>query len=208
MKRISPTRIALLTLRKEREIAVRGHKLLKDKRDGLIREFVRVVRDSREKRRLVDQKLGSAFAAYERASVMSEAGVLERALAVPSGKVTIDVIMVNIMSVKVPRFHVAKEGSAVCYGLVGTPGDLDAAIIRFEALFLDLVRLAEMEKTIERLAQEIETTRRRVSALENILIPELEEKIKFVAMQLEERARGAVVTTMRIKAMILEKEGA
>ncbi len=110
------------------------------------------------------------------------------------------------MSVVIPSFKMKKEGSAFSYGFLETSGDLDNAVFKLEKLFPDLVKLAELEKTVENLAVEIEKTRRRVSALENTMIPNLEETIRFIYMRLEEQARDAVVSTMRIKAMIVERE--
>ncbi len=207
MLKVSPTRVALLRLRKELKVAKKGHKLLKDKRDGLVKKFMVVIYEAKELRESVEERLGSAFDSYTRASSMTAAASLDTAFMVPNAKIDLDVKVNSVMSVKIPEFKVEKSGSAFSYGQLETTGDLDNAMVKFDDVFVDILRLAGLEKTAENLAEEIEKTRRRVSALENIRIPELDETIKFITMQLDERNRDAVVSTMRVKAMILEKEG-
>jgi len=204
--KVNATRIALLNLKKELKTAVRGHKLLKDKRDGLVKTFMETIYKARDKRVSVEERLGFAFDSYVRASAMIPSSVLNTAFLLPNAKVSIDVKVKNIMSVHIPKFEVKKEGSAFSYGFLDTTGDLDNAIIKFDDVFTDIIELAELEKTAEALAEEIEKTRRRVSALENVRIPNLKDTIRFITGQLEERARDAVVSTMRVKAMILAKE--
>lgn len=204
--KVSPTRISLLNLKKELKVAKKGHKLLKDKRDGLIKKFMVVIYQARDLRRSVDLRLGSAFDSYQRSSALTPRQAQETALLVPNAKTALEVDVKTVMSVKIPEFKITKEGSAFSYGFLDASGDLDNAINKFDEVFVDIVRLAELEKTAENLADEIEKTRRRVSALENVMIPNLEETIKFITMQLDERARDAVVSTMRVKAMIVAKE--
>lgn len=205
--KVSPTRIALLNLKKELKVAKKGHKLLKDKRDGLIKKFMVIIYEARDLRRSVEERLGKAFDSYQRASAITSRQAQDVALLVPNAKTGLEVNIKTVMSVKIPEFKITKEGSAFSYGLLDTSGDLDNAISKFDEVFVDIICLAELEKTAENLADEIEKTRRRVSALENVMIPNLEETIKFIAMQLDERARDAVVSTMRVKAMIVAKEG-
>ncbi len=206
--KVNPTRIALLGLKKELKVAKKGHKLLKDKRDGLVKKFMGVIYEAKELRESVESRLGSAFDSYARASGMTGSHALEAAFMAPSAKIELGVKIASVMSVKIPEFTVEKEGSAFSYGLLETTGDLDNAMIKFDEVFTDILRLAELEKTAENLAEEIEKTRRRVSALENVRIPNLEETIKFITMQLDERQRDAVVSTMRVKAMIVAREEA
>jgi V/A-type H+-transporting ATPase subunit D len=206
--KVNPTRIALLSLKKELKVAKKGHKLLKDKRDGLVKKFMAVIYETKALRESVEERLGSAFNSYTRATSMTAAAVLETALMVPNAKVELGVAIKSVMSVKIPEFQIEKTGSVFSYGLLETTGDLDNAMVKFDAVFVDILKLAELEKTAENLAEEIEKTRRRVSALENVRIPNLEDTIKFITMQLDERNRDAVVSTMRVKAMILEKEEA
>jgi len=205
--KVSPTRISLLNLKKELKVAKKGHKLLKDKRDGLIKKFMAIIFETRDLRKFVEDRLGQAFDSYQRSSATTPHLAQEVAFLMPNAKINLEVAVQNIMSVRVPNFKISKEGSAFSYSFLETTGDLDNAIERFDAVFVDIVKLAQLEKTAENLADEIEKTRRRVSALENVMIPNLEETIKFIAMQLDERARDAVVSTMRVKAMIVAKEG-
>jgi V/A-type H+-transporting ATPase subunit D len=206
--KVSPTRIALLTLKKELKLAQKGHKLLKDKRDGLIKKFMAVIYEAKALREGVEARLGSAFDSYTRASSMTAASALDTAFMAPNAKIDLGVKVQSVMSVKIPEFTIEKSGSAFSYGMLETTGDLDNAIVKFDEVFVDILRLAELEKTAEMLAEEIEKTRRRVSALENIRIPNFVDTIKFITMQLDERNRDAVVSTMRVKAMILAKEEA
>ncbi|KXJ97870.1 MAG: V-type sodium ATPase subunit D [Parcubacteria bacterium OLB19] len=205
--KVSPTRISLLNLKKELKVAKKGHKLLKDKRDGLIKKFMAIIFETRDLRKSVEERLGMAFDSYQRSSATTSRLAQEVALLVPNAEINLEVAVKTVMSVKIPEFKVSKEGSAFAYGSLDTSGDLDNAIVKFDEVFVDIMRLAGLEKSAENLAEEIEKTRRRVSALENVMIPNLEETIKFIAMQLDERARDAVVSTMRVKAMIVAKEG-
>ena len=205
--KVSPTRISLLNLKKELSVAKKGHKLLKDKRDGLIKKFMAIIFETRDLRKSVEERLGMAFDSYQRSSATTSRLAQEVALLVPNAEINLEVNVKTVMSVKIPEFKVSKEGSAFSYGFLDTSGDLDNAIVKFDEVFVDIMRLAGLEKSAENLAEEIEKTRRRVSALENVMLPNLEETIKFIAMQLDERARDAVVSTMRVKAMIVAKEG-
>jgi len=204
--KVSPTRVSLLRLKKELKLAQKGHKLLKDKRDGLVKKFMAVIFEAKALRESVEERLGSAFDSYTRASSMTAAAALDTAFMAPNAQIDLGVKIKSVMSVKIPEFTVEKTGSAFSYGMLETTGDLDNAIVKFDEVFVDILRLAELEKTAEMLAEEIEKTRRRVSALENIRIPNFVDTVKFITMQLDERNRDAVVSTMRVKAMILAKE--
>ena len=204
--KVSPTRVSLLKLKNELKTAKKGHKLLKDKRDGLVKKFMAVIYEAKALRESVEARLGSAFDSYSRASAMTPAVVLDNAFMFPNAKLDLEVKIKSVMSVPIPEFSIDKHGSPYSYGLFQTTGDLDNAVVKFDEVIVDILRLAELEKTAENLAEEIERTRRRVSALENVRIPNLEETIKFITMQLDERARDAVVSTMRVKAMIVAKE--
>lgn len=206
--KVSPTRVALLRLKKELKVAKKGHKLLKDKRDGLVKKFMGVIFEAKALREAVEARLGSAFDSYARASSMTSASSLDTAFMAPNARIDLGVKVKSVMSVKIPEFTVEKSGSAFSYGLFETTGDLDNAMVKFDEVFVDILKLAALEKAAENLAEEIEKTRRRVSALENVRIPNLQETIKFITMQLDERNRDAVVSTMRVKAMIVAKEEA
>lgn len=205
--KVNPTRIALLGLKKELRTAKKGHKLLKDKRDGLVKKFMAIIHETKALRESVEVRLGAAFDSYARASSMASRVALDTAFMVPNAKIDLGVKVNSVMSVKIPEFSIEKKGSAFSYGMLETTGDLDNAMVKFDAVFVDILKLAQLEKTAENLAEEIEKTRRRVSALENVRIPNLNDTIKFITMQLDERNRDAVVSTMRVKAMILAKEG-
>ncbi|MFP4022363.1 MAG: V-type ATP synthase subunit D [Candidatus Paceibacterota bacterium] len=206
IRKVTPTRLTLLTLKKELGIATKGHKLLKDKRDGLVQTFMEKVHETRSVREEVNQKLPAVFTSYVKASASVARKTHELAFLLPSADLSLEVKERSIMSVKIPEFSIKKNGSPFSYGLLETSGELDNALAGFEEVFPLLVRLAHLEKTLENLAKEIERTRRRVSALENIRIPELEETISYISNRLEEQSRDAVVSTMRIKAMIEEKQ--
>ncbi len=206
IRKVSPTRVALLSLKKELKVAQKGHKLLKDKRDGLVKKFMAIIYETRDVRNSVEERLGQAFDSYVRASMSRPSAVLQAAFMLPNAQVELSVQVKRVMSVPIPEFIIHKQGTAFSYGVLDTTGDLDSAISKFDEVFVDIIRLAQLEKTAENLAVEIEKTRRRVSALENIMIPDLRDTIKFVSMQLDERARDAVVSTMRVKAMIVAKE--
>ncbi|MBP9749493.1 MAG: V-type ATP synthase subunit D [Candidatus Pacebacteria bacterium] len=204
--KISPTRVALLNLKRELKVAEKGYKLLKDKRDGLMKVFLGVIRDARALRAAVEERSGDAFATYARASALMHAKNLNAAFLEPGVSFALNVRTTHVMSVPVPTFDIEKSGDPHAYGMLESNGDLDVSIERFDEVLTDIVRLAGLEKTAERLAEEIERTRRRVSALENTRMPNLRDTIRFINQQLEERARDAVVSTMRVKAMILAKE--
>ncbi len=204
--KVNPTRIALLGLKKELRTAKKGHKLLKDKRDGLVKKFMTLIYEAKRLREDVELRLGSAFDSYTRASGMMSAAALNTALMATNAKIALDVKVKNVMSVKIPEFTIEKTGSAFAYGMLETTGDLDNAMVKFDEVFVAILKLAALEKSAENLAEEIEKTRRRVSALENVRIPNLEDTIKFIIMQLDERNRDAVVSTMRVKAMIVARE--
>lgn len=204
--KINATRIALLNLKKELKVAERGHKLLKDKRDGLVKKFMETIYGARDLRLSVEKSLESAFDSYARASIMIPSSVMSTAFLLPNAQISLRVKVKNIMSVAIPEFDARKDGRAFSYGFIDTTGDLDNAIAKLDSVFVDIIKLAQLEKTAEKLADEIEKTRRRVAALENVRIPNLEDTIRFITSQLEERARDAIVSAMRVKAMIVAKE--
>ena len=204
--KLSPTRGVLLDLKKRLKNAIRGHKLLKDKRDGLMKEFMSIIREARELRTHVSHDIERMFKHYLRASATTPKRVLDTALMVSNAKLELNVSVKNVMSVPLPCFTTKKEGTIFSYGFLGTSGELDKSVEYLDDLFEKLVRLAQLEKSAEALAIEIEKTRRRVSALENIMIPNLKETTRFISGRLEEQARDSIVSTMRVKAMIESRE--
>ena len=203
---INPTRMELTRLKTRLRTAQRGHKLLKDKRDELMKQFMDVVRENRALRTHVEQALIRAHASFSVASaVMSPAAVVQSLLC-PKQSVRLDVEYENIMSVEVPRYRFRTEGEAgdiFPYGFAQTSGELDDAVRELSGITEDLLRLAQIEKTSQLLAAEIEKTRRRVNALEYVKIPEMQEKIKYITMKLDENERANTIRLMKVKDMIL-----
>ena len=154
--KVNTTRITLLNLKRELKVARNGHKLLKDKRDGLMKQFMSIIQETRKLRSDVEDRLGSAFDSYVRANAMTPSLVMENAFLLPNAKIELDVEVRNVMSVKIPKFSIKKEGSAFSYGFVDTTGDLDNAVRKFDDVFVDIIRLAELENSAEALAEELD----------------------------------------------------
>ena len=207
MATITPTRMVLNQMKGRLKTASRGHKLLKDKRDELMRQFMDVVRRNKELRTKVEQGLTEAFGALSVASAVMSPEMLEQALLYPRQSVALDVSFKNIMSVNVPVYDfqtkTAEEGDIFPYGLAQTSGELDDAMTALSGVFEDMLELAQVEKTMQLLAQEIEKTRRRVNALEHVLIPRYTETIRFISMKLEESDRSSRTRLMKVKDMML-----
>ena len=188
--------------------ARRGHKLLKDKRDELMRQFMDVVRRNKELRTKVEQGLTAAFASQQVASAVMSPEMMEQALLYPRQSVELDLSYKNIMSVNVPRYRFQTKNSDPSeifpYGFAQTSGELDDALEKLAQVFQDMLELAEVEKTMQLLAEEIEKTRRRVNALEYVMIPELEGNIKYISMKLEENENATKVRLLKVKEMVLQ----
>ncbi len=199
---VNPTRMALMELKRKSASAKRGHKLLKDKQDGLMQQFLIVIRTAKQLRESIDLKLQRAFRTFILASAWLSESELQNALSSPQAVVSLDYEIKSVMGVKIPVFKLRKEGTIRSYGYANTNAFLDEAIDLFEETFADLVRLAEIEKQAERMAIELETTRRRVNALEHKMLPDLKDTVKFIKMKLDESERSAIVGTMRVKAQI------
>ncbi|MBR2892250.1 MAG: V-type ATP synthase subunit D [Clostridia bacterium] len=205
---VNPTRMELTNLKKKLVTARRGHKLLKDKRDELMRRFLELVRENKELRKKVEEAVKRANTHMALScSNMSDEG-LSVALMMPSQKMSIEIKDKNIMSVIVPEYYVkfktADEGDIYSYGFAFTSGDLDDAVKDFADIMPDMIRLAQTEKTCQLLAAEIEKTRRRVNALEHVMIPDYEDTIKYITMKLEEADRSNTTRLLKIKDMLLK----
>ncbi len=189
--------------------ARRGHKLLKDKRDELMRQFMDVVKRNKELRGIVEKGLTEAFGSLQVASAIMSPEMMEQALLYPRQSVELDMTYQNIMSVNVPRysFHTKNNDPSEIYpyGFAQTSGELDDALDKLARVFQDMLELAEVEKTMQLLAEEIEKTRRRVNALEYVMIPELEENIKYITMKLEENENSTKVRLLKVKEMVLQE---
>ena len=188
--------------------AVRGHKLLKDKRDELMRQFMEVVQENKRLRYKVEDGLSEAFAAQAVASAVMSPDMLEQALVYSKQRIELDVKYKNVMSVNVPQYSFTtneEEGANIHpYSFAQTSGELDDAMTALQDVFNDMLELAQIEKTMQLLAQEIEKTRRRVNALEYVMIPELQGNIKYISMKLEENENSTKVRLMKVKEMVLE----
>ena len=208
MATINPTRMVLNQRKTRLKTATRGHKLLKDKRDELMRQFMDVVRRNQELRIKVEEGLTEAFAALSVASAVMSPEMLEQSLLYPRQSVELGMGFKNIMSVNVPvydfRTKSADAGDIYPYGLAQTSGELDDAMTALSGVFEDMLELAQVEKTMQMLAQEIEKTRRRVNALEYVMIPELQADIKYITMKLEENENSTKVRLMKVKEMVLQ----
>ena len=197
MATLNPTRMVLNQKKGRLKTASRGHKLLKDKRDELMRQFMDVVRRNKELRIKVEEGLTEAFAALSVASAVMSPEMLEQSLLYPRQSVELGMSFKNVMSVNVPvydfRTKSADEGDIYPYGLAQTSGELDDAMTALSGVFEDMLELAQVEKTMQLMAQEIEKTRRRVNALEYVMIPELQSDIKYITMKLEENENSTKV---------------
>ncbi len=188
--------------------ARRGHKLLKDKRDELMRQFMDVVKRNKELRTRVEDGLTAAFGALQVASSVMSPEMLEQALLYPRQSVELEMDYRNIMSVNVPKYRFKTQNTdpseVYPYGFAQTSGELDDALDALGRVFQDMLELAEVEKTMQLLAEEIEKTRRRVNALEYVMIPELEGNIKYITMKLEENENATKVRLLKVKEMVLQ----
>ena len=208
MATLNPTRMVLNQKKGRLKTASRGHKLLKDKRDELMRQFMDVVRRNQELRLKVEKGLTEAFAALSVASAVMSPEMLEQSLLYPRQSVELDMKFKNVMSVYVPvydfRTKSADAGDIFPYGLAQTSGELDDAMTALSGVFEDMLELAQVEKSMQLMAQEIEKTRRRVNALEYVMIPDLQADIKYITMKLEENENSTKVRLMKVKEMVLQ----
>lgn len=199
---IPPTRMQLLRLKRRNVIARRGHKLLKDKQDELIRKIMELVRQIQELRLTVEKELQSAYNYFYFASSKQLPNTTEEALLGANKKIEIDYSSERVFNVRIPKFTKKISGTMLSYGFLSTSGDLDLSLKKIDSLLEGLLRIAELEKALEILAIEIEKTRRRVNALEFILIPSIEETIKYINLKLSEIERGDLTRLMRVKEIL------
>ena len=206
---VNPTRMELTRLKKKRTTAVRGHKLLKDKRDELMRQFLDLVRENMALRQKVEAGIRAANTNFVMAKAAMSEATLRTALMCPKQEVSLDVSSRNVMSVDVPVFgyrtRTADENDIYSYGFAFTPQDLDGAVQSLAQILPDMLRRAAVAKSCQLMAEEIEKTRRRVNALEHVIIPETEKNIKFITMKLDENERSTQIRLMKVKDMMLEQ---
>ncbi len=199
----------LTNLKRKLVTARRGHKLLKDKRDELMRRFLDLVRENKKLRIEVEEGIKQANAAMSVARCVMSDKALDVALMLPTQEMSLDVGEKNVMSVMIPVFDVcfktADENDIYSYGFAETSGDLDTAVKALSDIMPKMIRLAEIEKSCRLMADEIEKTRRRVNALEHVMIPQYEETIKYISMKLDENERSTTTRLMKVKDMMLEQ---
>lgn len=208
-KQVNPTRMELTKIKKKLTTAIRGHKLLKDKRDELMRQFLILVRENKALREKVEIGIKSANKNFVLARAGMEDEAMNVALMVPRQEVYLKTDKKNVMSVEIPAFEyntrTPDPNDIYCYGYAFTSSDLDGAVKSLADILPDMLRLAEVEKSCQLMASEIEKTRRRVNALEHIMIPEMQETIKYIVMKLDENERSTQTRLMKVKDMMLEQ---
>ncbi len=205
---IIPTRMELSRIKHKLQIARKGHKLLKDKRDELMRQFMIKVKENMELRKRVETGIKAANTNFVIAKAGMDEYTLNTALMAPKQKVSLEMSTKNVMSVNIPQFEIktrtADPNDIYSYGYAFTSGDLDYAVKSLADVLPDMLRLAETEKACQLMADEIEKTRRRVNALEYVVIPDCEETIKYISMKLEENDRDTKTRLMKMKDLVLE----
>lgn len=206
---VNPTRMQLTKLKKQLATAVRGHKMLKDKRDELMRRFIDLVQENKWLRDKVEQRLQECNSHFVNASAVMSKQALDASLMSPKQQVSVEVGSKNVMSVNIPELssstRTSDEGDIFPYGFAFTSFELDDAVMSLNELLPDLIRLAEIEKSCELMSAEIEKTRRRVNSLEHVMIPRYQETIKYISMKLEENDRSSRTRLMKVKDMLLDK---
>ena len=208
---VNPTRMELTRLKKKLATSTRSHKLLKDKQDELMRQFINLVKYNNTLRAEVEGQLEGSLKDFVMARAVMSSEFLEEAVAYPKEHISVEVGEKNIMSVNVPVMNFKRqlegdEGSIYPYGFANTSSELDDAIAKLYGILPKLLELAEVEKSCQLMAEEIEKTRRRVNALEYMTIPQLQETIKYIRMKLDENERSATTRLMKVKSM-LEQRG-
>ena len=206
---IIPTRMELTRLKGKLRTAQRGHKLLKDKRDELMKRFLETVREVRALRDEVEAELMTVHGSFTVASALMSSEALEQALLYPKQSVQLTQTTQNIMSVNVPVYdfqtQTRSDADIYPYGFAATSGELDTAVEALGHVFQKMLKLAEIEKSAQLMAEEIEKTRRRVNALEYVMIPETQEAIRYITMKLDENDRATTTRLMKVKDMLLKE---
>jgi len=204
---VNPTRMELTKLKKKLVTARRGHKLLKDKRDELMRQFLELVRENKALRETVERAIVAANKSFALARAGMQDEVLATALLAPKQEVSLEAGSQNVMSVEIPVFDIKTRtpdpNDIYSYGFAFTSMDLDAAILELSEILPTMLRLSECEKSCQLLAAEIEKTRRRVNALEHVMIPDMITKIKYITMKLDENERSTQIRLMKVKDMMI-----
>ena len=203
---VNPTKMELTRLRERHQLASRSHKLLKDKLDELMRQFIQLIRENNALRNEVEEKIESGMKSYSLASALLHDKFLGEVMTTPSSEVSLNIDQENIMNIRVPQMNFNYEDtpediSEIHYGYLNSNGELDSAIEQMLGVMPRMLQLAETEKRCQLIADEIEKTRRRVNALEYKTIPDLEETIYFIEMKLEENERAEITRLIKVKDM-------
>ena len=206
---VNPTRMELTRLKGKLRTAQRGHKLLKDKRDELMKQFLDTVRGVRALRSEVEEELMRVHGSFTVASALMSSEAMEQALLYPKQSVELTMTTQNIMSVNVPVYHFQTKTKSNAdiypYGFASTSGELDTAVDALGKVFQKMLKLAQIEKSAQLMAEEIEKTRRRVNALEYVMIPDTQEAIRYITMKLDENDRATTTRLMKVKDMLLQE---
>jgi V/A-type H+-transporting ATPase subunit D len=202
---VNATRMELMRLKKRLTLARRGHKLLKDKQDELVRNFLEIIEDTKRLRLEVDDEILEVFQSYSVAEGVVGGAEMESLFCIPGAQTSLQTKLKSIMNVKVPKFAVEIRGDPYDYGVSASSVLVDRCVGSFGKLLESLLKLAELEKTSILLAEEIEKTRRRVNALEYILIPNIQDTVKYITMKLSEMDRSNLTRIMKVKDMIEKK---
>ncbi|MBQ7726735.1 MAG: V-type ATP synthase subunit D [Clostridia bacterium] len=207
---VNPTRMELTRLKKQLTTAARGHKLLKDKRDELMRQFLDMVRETKALREELEQKISEAHNHFLLASSVMSKETLDTALLAPKQEVSLEIGTRNVMSVEIPVYQMktrtGERSDIFSYGFASTSFELDDAVEGLSNLLPAMLELAQKEKSVKLMADEIEKTRRRVNALEHVLIPRYQDTIHFISMKLEESERSSRARLMKVKDMMIEQQ--
>ena len=206
---VNPTRMELTRLKGKLRTAQRGHKLLKDKRDELMKQFLDTVREVRSLRAEVEEELMRVHGSFTVASALMSSEAMEQALLYPKQSVELTMTTQNIMSVNVPVYHfqtkTKSDADIYPYGFASTSGELDTAVDALGRVFQKMLKLAQIEKSAQLMAEEIEKTRRRVNALEYVMIPDTQEAIRYITLKLDENDRATTTRLMKVKDMLLQE---
>ena len=204
---VNPTRMELTNLKRKLVTAMRGHKLLKDKRDELMRRFLELVRENKALRAEVEAAIEDSNRHIAVARSVMQGPALDTALMLPKQEISLEIDEQNVMSVMIPKYKTKLRSpdtsDMFSYGYVYTSGELDSSVKSLSAVFEKMLRLAEVEKSCQLMAAEIEKTRRRVNALEHVMIPQYQETIKYITMKLDENDRSTTTRLMKVKDMMI-----
>lgn len=199
--KVNPTRMELQRLKKRLKLAGRGYDLLKNKQDELMRKFLAMIEDAKRMRHAVEEGLARYYRHYTQAHALMRESELKAALATTDAQIAIDFEMIRIMNLKIPKIKATIEGDIYSYGYMQTSSELDQSAKILKEIFPDLMKLAEIEGALGKIANEIEKTRRRVNALEYIMIPSIEETISYISMKLQEIERSNLSRLMKVKEL-------